>query len=309
MRICIELPTWLGDTVMATPAIENLLNVFNDSEITLIGSFVAIETLKNHPIVTKTYVLEKNYLNLYNIVKNFGEFDVFFSFRDTFRSKFIKFLISSKRKYQFDKKKFINTHQVEKYNNFINDCLGTNLIPGNLSINIGIKLSNANEFPILGINPGASYGDAKRWYPEEFAKVAAQLSNKYNILIFGGPNEINIAEEIENLLIKKGIVNYQNLAGKTSIAELIKKISKLDLFITGDTGPMHLAASFQVPTVALFGPTQDRETSQWLNKKSIIIKKNLECQPCMKRKCPLNHHHCMKLITAEEVLQATQSIN
>ena len=309
MRICIELPTWLGDTVMATPAIENLLNVFNDSEITLIGSFVAIETLKNHPIVTKAYVLEKNYLNLYNIVKNFGEFDVFFSFRDTFRSKFIKFLISSKRKYQFDKKKFINTHQVEKYNNFINDCLGTNLIPGNLSINIGIKLSNANEFPILGINPGASYGDAKRWYPEEFAKVAAQLSNKYNILIFGGPNEINIAEEIENLLIKKGIVNYQNLAGKTSIAELIKKISKLDLFITGDTGPMHLAASFQVPTVALFGPTQDRETSQWLNEKSIIIKKNLECQPCMKRKCPLNHHHCMKLITAEEVLQATQSIN
>ena len=309
MKILIELPTWLGDAVMATPAIENLLNVFNDSEITLIGSFVAIETLKNHPIVTKAYVLEKNYLNLYNIVKNFGEFDVFFSFRDTFRSKFIKFLISSKRKYQFDKKKFINTHQVEKYNNFINDCLGTNLIPGNLSINIGIKLSNANEFPILGINPGASYGDAKRWYPEEFAKVAAQLSNKYNILIFGGPNEINIAEEIENLLIKKGIVNYQNLAGKTSIAELIKKISKLDLFITGDTGPMHLAASFQVPTVALFGPTQDRETSQWLNEKSIIIKKNLECQPCMKRKCPLNHHHCMKLITAEEVLQATQSIN
>ena len=78
MRIFIELPTWLGDTVMVTPAIENLANYFNDSEITLIGSVVAIEALKNHPKVTKTYVLEKNYFNLYNTIKSFGEFDVFF---------------------------------------------------------------------------------------------------------------------------------------------------------------------------------------------------------------------------------------
>ena len=93
MKILIELPTWLGDTVMATPAIENLINFFNDSEITLIGSIVAIEALKNHPKVTKTYVLEKKYFNLYNTIKSFGEFDVFFSFRNSFRSTFIQFFI------------------------------------------------------------------------------------------------------------------------------------------------------------------------------------------------------------------------
>ena len=64
MKILIELPTWIGDTVMATPAIENLVNFFNDSEITLIGSFVAIEALKNHPKVTKTYVLEKKIIQV-----------------------------------------------------------------------------------------------------------------------------------------------------------------------------------------------------------------------------------------------------
>ncbi len=120
MKILIELPTWLGDTVMATPTIENLSNFFNDSEITLIGSIVAIEALKNHPNVTKTYVLQKNYFNLYSTIKSFGEFDIFFSFRSSFRSKFMKFFISSKRKYQFDKNKFIKGHQVEKYNKFIN---------------------------------------------------------------------------------------------------------------------------------------------------------------------------------------------
>jgi len=309
MKILIELPTWLGDTVMTSPAIENIVNHFVEAEITLIGSYSSIESLKYNPKVVTTIEINTQYSALYKFAKKLGSFDIFFSFRGSFRSRILKFFIVSNNKFQFHNKLYKNLHQVEKYNNFINDCLGINLIPGHLTTNVRLKLPNINDVPILGINPGASYGDAKRWYPEEFAKVAAQLSNKYNILIFGGPNEIKIAEEIENLLIKKGIVNYQNLAGKTSISELIKKISTLDLFITGDSGPMHLAASFQIPTVALFGPTKDHETSPWLNEKSIIIKKNLECQPCMKRKCPLKHHHCMKLITAEDVLEATQSIN
>ena len=84
------------------------------------------------------------------------------------------------------------------------------------------------------------------------------------------------------------------MAAKLSVNELISQISNLDLFITGDSGPMHIAAAFQVPTVAIFGPTNDKETSQWMNEKSRVIKKNLECQPCMKRTCPLKHHNCMK---------------
>ena len=161
----------------------------------------------------------------------------------------------------------------------------------------------------LGINPGASYGSAKRWYPEEFAKVANELSSQYDIVIFGGPGEKDIAMDIEKSLIEKGVSNYKNLAGNTTIPELINLISSLDLFITGDSGPMHVAAAFQVPTVAIFGPTKDKETSQWMNDKSIIVKKNLDCQPCMKRTCPLQHHNCMKLIAAVEVLDAVKGLD
>jgi len=306
MRIFIELPTWLGDAVMTSPAIENLAFYFKDLEINLIGSPIAIEALKNHPKVTKTYVLEKNYFNLYNMLRNLGDFDLFISFRGSFRSKIMKFFVAANKKYQFDKNKYNNGHQVEKYNNFINDCLKINTSPSNLILYAEKKIK-VKKNKVLGINPGASYGSAKRWYPKEFADVAINLSNQYDIIIFGGPEEKDIATDIENFLIEKGVDNYQNLAAQLSINELIFQITNLDLFITGDSGPMHLAATFQVPTVAIFGPTNHKETSQWMNEKSMIIKKDLECQPCMKRVCPLKHHNCMKLVEASDVLDAVNS--
>ena len=308
MRILIELPTWLGDAVMTTPAIENLSHFFEDSQITLIGSLVSIDALKNHPIVLTTYVLDKQSINLYQTLKDFDEFDVFFSFRSSFRSKFIKFYISSKSKYQFDKKKYIKDHQVEKYNNFINDSLNINTFASKLILHTKEKNTDGKN-KLLGINPGASYGSAKRWYPKEFADVAIDLSSQYDIIIFGGPDEKDIANDIEKYLIEKGVDNYQNLAAQTTIKELIIQISYLDLFITSDSGPMHLAAAFQIPTVAIFGPTKDNETSQWMNEKSMIVKKNLECQPCMKRTCPLKHHKCMKLLEASDVLEAVKRLN
>ena len=307
MRILIELPTWLGDCVMSTPAIENIVNFYDDIQITLIGSFVSVEAMKLHPKVVKAIVLDKKYSALYKTAKNLGDFDVFFSFRSSIRSKIFKFFISSKNKYQFNKNKYINCHQVEKYNNFVNDSLNIKSSAGKLVLHTD-KVNKANLQKVLGINPGASYGSAKRWYPEEFAKVASELSSEYDIIIFGGPNETDIAKDIEKSLIIQGITNYQNLAGSTSIPELINRIAGLDLFITGDSGPMHVAAAFQVPTVAIFGPTKDEETSQWMNDKSIIVKKNLDCQPCMKRTCPLQHHDCMNLIKAVDVLDSVKSL-
>jgi heptosyltransferase-2 len=262
--------------------------------------------MKNHPKVVKTVVLDKKYGVLYKTARNLGEFDYFFSFRSSLRAKFLKFLISAKNKYQFDKNKYQHRHQVEKYNDFINDSLNINFPAGKLLLST-INFQSSTQ-KTVGINPGASYGSAKRWYPEEFAKVASELSDQYDIVIFGGPDEQDIALDIEKLLIKKDVKNYKNLAGKTTIPELINHISNLDLFITGDSGPMHVAATFEVPTVAIFGPTKDDETSQWMNEKSLIVKKNLDCQPCMKRTCPLGHHDCMKLIKAVDVLDSVKSL-
>ena len=308
MKILIELPTWLGDAVMVTPAIENLIKHLGDVEITFLGSLMSIDTLKNHPKVIKTYVIDKNFFHLHKILRDLEDFDVFISFRSSLRTTVIKFFISSKNKYQFNKKKYKKGHQVEKYNDFINDSLKINTIASRLVLHVEKKSINKKN-RLLGISPGATYGSSKRWYPKKFAEVATSLSSQYDIIIFGGPGEQVIAKDIEQYLIKNGISNYKNLAAKITIKELVSKIASLDLFITGDSGPMHLAAACQIPTVAIFGPTMDIETSQWMNNKSSIVKKNLECQPCMKRVCPLKHHNCMKLVEASDVLKAVKSLS
>ena len=309
MKILIELPTWLGDCVMATPAIESIVGFYDNIEITVAGSFIAVEVLKNHPKVAKTVVLKKQYASLYKTAKELGEFDVFFSFRSSLRAKIFKFFVSSNNKYQYDKNRYTNKHQVNKYNDFINDSLGINSTPERLKIYTSDQSSDTHQKRVLGINPGASYGSAKRWYPEKFAQVAAELATRYDVVIFGGTSEKDMADDIEKLLIKSNISNYQNLAGNTTVSELINHISKLSLFITGDSGPMHVAAAFQVPTVAIFGPTKDKETSQWMNTKNAIVKKNLDCQPCMQRTCPLKHHNCMKHIEADDVLDSIKKLD
>lgn len=308
MKILIELPTWLGDCVMTTPAIEVISDLYPDATITFAGSPVSIEAMKHHPQSNKVFVLEKNYLTLYRSAKSLGAFDLFLSFRGSRRSFVFKLLVSAKRKHQFSKQKYRYGHQVERYAKFVNDSLGVNCQSGVLKLyRRGGEIAKAS--PRLGINPGASYGSAKRWYPDKFAKVASQLSNKYDIAIFGGPDEQDMANDIEKNLVELGVKNYQNLAGKTDISTLIDQIANLDLFITGDSGPMHVAAAFQVPTVAIFGPTKDKETSQWMNAKSTIVKKDLDCQPCMKRTCPLRHHNCMALISPDEVIEAVNSLS
>jgi len=311
MKIFLEIPTWLGDAVMTTPAIENIVASYPNCELIIYGSFVSTRLFLNHPNVKKIIIDEskKNgfrYLNLYKDAKSVGKVDIALSFRKNFTTQYLLFFIGVKKKFVYKRYIKKEIHQVIRYNDFINTSLNIKTQPKKLKIyGYEKKISNKKT---LGLNPGATYGSAKRWYPEEFAKVAIELSSEYDIVIFGGPNEDEMAKDIEKLLTKNGIKNYKNLATKTSVEELIDGISNLDLFVTNDSGPMHLAAAFNIPTVSIFGPTRFNETSQWMNDKGVLITKNLSCAPCMKRICPLRHHDCMKLITAKDVLAKIEDI-
>ena len=95
MKILIELPTWLGDAVMATPAIENIFRNFVDADVTLIGSFASIELLRHHPNVSGVKVIDKKYLSFFKLSRKLGKFDNYFSFRGSIRSKIFKFFVLS----------------------------------------------------------------------------------------------------------------------------------------------------------------------------------------------------------------------
>ncbi|WP_419673085.1 glycosyltransferase family 9 protein [Aliarcobacter butzleri] len=303
-EIFIEIPSWLGDAIMATPAIENLIKTYPDAQITLLGSFVSTQAFQGYPnikrvIVDDTKKSGNRYKNLIYLAKSIGRVDLAISFRRSISSKFMMFFIKAKKKFNYRRLTKKEIHLCIRYNDFVNKVLNLKNEVGDLKLYF--KPFNYGK-PTLGINPGATYGSAKRWYPEEFAKIAIEMSKKYDIVIFGGPAETNIAKDIENELVSKGITNYQNLAGKTTIPELIERIAGLDLFITNDSGPMHIAAAYKVKTIAIFGPTKFTETNQWNNPNGEIVTKNLDCAPCMKRVCPLKHHNCMKNITAADVL-------
>jgi heptosyltransferase-2 len=322
MNILIILPNWLGDAVMATPAIEMLCDAYPEAELTLVGSFVSIEALKHHPRCTRHYIDEtkksgNRFVNTYRFAKKLGRHDLAITFRSQLHSSLLVYLTgtivtAARRSWhsmitlQSTPKLPRTIHLVEQYAMLANTLIhGRELQPGPLKLYIGPRRF---ERPTLGINPGATYGSAKRWYPDKFAGVAAAFADHYDIIIFGGPSETEMAQEIEEELTAKGITNCTNLAGKTTIEELCSHIGGLDLFITNDSGPMHVAAAYQTPTVSIFGPTRHFETCQWKNEKSVIIRHDMECAPCMKRECPLKHHECMKSITAEEVIEAVQSI-
>ncbi|WP_152057324.1 glycosyltransferase family 9 protein [Aliarcobacter butzleri] len=303
-EIFIEIPSWLGDAIMATPAIENLIKTYPDAQITLLGSFVSTLAFQGYPNIKKVIVDDtkksgNRYKNLISLAKSIGRVDLAISFRRSISSKFMMFFIKAKKKFNYRRLTKKEIHLCIRYNDFVNKVLNLKNEVGDLKLYF--KPFNYGK-PTLGINPGATYGSAKRWYPEEFAKIAIEMSKKYDIVIFGGPAETNIAKDIENELVSKGITNYQNLAGKTTIPELIEKIAGLDLFITNDSGPMHIAAAYKVKTIAIFGPTKFTETNQWNNPNGEIVTKNVDCAPCMKRVCPLKHHNCMKNITAADVL-------
>ena len=317
-RILVILPNWLGDAIMATPAIELLASYHPDARFTFIGSYVTVEAIKHHPlceraIVDETKKASSRLLATYKLAKELGEFSLAVSFRNQLHSSLLMrftstviciaraswhsiFLLSHTPKIK------TSQHLVEQYSKLamINVDNFNNKIP-NLKLYIPAK---QYDKPTLGINAGATYGSAKRWYPERFAEVGAAFSDKYDIVIFGGPNEVEMAQEIEENLKSSNITNYTNLAGKTDIQDLCSSIGGCSLFITNDSGPMHVAAAYQVPTIAIFGPTKYKETSQWQNEKSKIVRHEMDCSPCMKRECPLKHHECMTTITAQEVIQA-----
>jgi len=305
MKIFIEIPSWIGDCVMFTPALKNLQNHFYKSEIFLFGNKNCLELFKHDNSIKKLAPLEsKKYSYLLKIAKNIGQFDLSISFRSSFRSKIFLFFIRSNKKYQYNKLLYKGGHQVVYYNEFVNTIVGGKYKPKNLSLKTYNIKNPSFTRPTLGINPGAAYGNAKKWSPEKFAEVAYALSNDYHILIFGAITDFEVCDMIENYLSHRGVKQVNNLCGKTTIEELVNAISGLSFFITGDSGPMHIAAAFEIPTISIFGPTNDLETCQWQNHKSVVVKKNYSCMPCKKRTCPLGHNNCMAELNSKEVIQA-----
>ncbi|MCK4739418.1 MAG: lipopolysaccharide heptosyltransferase II, partial [Deltaproteobacteria bacterium] len=159
---------------------------------------------------------------------------------------------------------------------------------------------------IIGVAPGASFGSAKMYPVESFTKALTELAKELGarVVILGGPGDALLARELYTALVLSLDAKPINLVGVTSLREFMAITSTLKLFLTNDSGPMHVSAALGTPTVAIFGSTSPALTSP-LGNRTALIYKGLSCSPCFKRECPLGHLNCLKNLPPSEVVEAS----
>lgn len=335
MKILIRSTNWLGDAILTTPSISAIKQHLPEANITIVAKPYVADVFLNNPDVDKIlkYAPPTGLLRpftLLNFVRQLKKevFDLAILFQNAFEAGLMAFLAGIPKRigYPTDfrriflnypvklEQELLKRHQVYYYFQLVK-ALGIKSEPGELVWKISaeedleaknlLKKNGVIEYnPIIGINPGATFGSAKRWYPDRFAMVADALIDKFraNVIILGSIRERGIAEQVKTLMKNKGI----NLAGQTDIRTLAAVLQKCHLLITNDSGIMHLAAAVKTPMVAIFGST-DPDTTSPYKVPCRLVRHPVDCSPCLKRECP-EDHRCMKLITPDKVFDAAEEL-
>ncbi len=156
----------------------------------------------------------------------------------------------------------------------------------------------------IGLSPGAAFGGAKRWLPERFAETASKLSSDLDadVAVFGSQAEGELCELVAHQVGSRAY----NLAGRTTLAEFIDLAATCSLYLTNDSGPMHVATALGVPTIAVFGATDEHATGpsgSWAR----VVRQPVDCSPCLLRECPIDHR-CMTRVDTARVVEIARAV-
>ena len=336
-RILVRGPNWLGDAVMCEPALRGLRRLFPDAQITLLVKPAVADLFADHPALMRvlTYDTKGRHAGLlgkWALARQLRRqgFDLAVLFQNAFEAAFLTFLAGVPRRYGYatdgrslllsdpvvvpDQRTLV--HQVRYYWDLLKPLGLTGdppapeliVLPEDEQAMVGRFAQGgltATDI-VVGINPGSTYGSAKRWLPERFVEVTERLcraicespGQQVSVVIFGAKGEERLGQEIAARLSSRSLV----LSGATTIRELMAGVKRCSLFLTNDTGPMHIASAFQVPIVAIFGPTDWRTTSPFGGAPA-IVRQPVDCAPCLLRECPIDHR-CMTRVTVDQVYEA-----
>ncbi len=156
----------------------------------------------------------------------------------------------------------------------------------------------------IGVSPGAAYGSAKRWFPERFAETASALAERLDadVAVFGSAGEAELCAQVARQIGARA----HDVAGRTTLAEFIQLAAACTVFLTNDSGAMHVAAALGIPTVAVFGATNDETTgpsASWAR----VVRRHVECSPCLLRECPIDHR-CMTAVEVSRVVEEAYAL-
>jgi heptosyltransferase-2 len=328
-RLVIRTPNWVGDAVMSTPFLHAVRSNFPHAHITLLAKPWVAPVYENNPHIDGilTYNVKGRHRGLsgkFRLSKDLRkhDFDLALLLQNAFEAAFLVWLagIPIRLGYDTDARSLLLTHPVHRHPSlkrlhqidYYLEILKGAKLAANFS-EMEIFISGPEKYQaiqrtraggcsekacVIGINPGAAYGTAKRWFADRFAELCIRLKSIPDVcfLIFGGPGEEELGKTIAGSVGDACI----NLCGKTSLREAVSLIDQCRLFITNDSGLMHVAAALHIPQIAIFGST-DHTTTSPRSHLSHIIRMPVACSPCMKPDCPTDHR-CMNAVTVDHVL-------
>jgi heptosyltransferase-2 len=335
-RILVRATNWVGDAVMTLPALEALRENFPSSSITVMGKPWMLPLLEDHPAVNHIITLKKNgrfvedLVEVMRVVREIrkNRFDLAVLFQNAFEAALLAYLgrIRFRLGYNTDGRGFLlshkvirsdevlHVHQVEYYLSILRamDWEAASRDPSlfvarrALKGAEGIMDSNGigqGDF-VVGLAPGAIFGEAKRWPAERFSKIGDWAVERWGakILVMGSDKEMDICSALSDSMTYRPV----NLCGRTTLGQAIGLISQCGFFVTNDSGLMHVAAALGVATVAIFGSTDPVATGP-RGPKTKVVRHDVTCAPCLKPSCPTDFR-CMLGIEPEEVWEAMQEL-
>jgi heptosyltransferase-2 len=322
-RVVIRTPNWLGDAVMALPAIAAVRRAFPTSVLAIAAPVSLAPMFEEETPAAQDELLALGPVLEERRALRDGRFDVALLLPNSFRSAWVarQAGIPARWGYRDNTRRWLLTravskpkgkrHQSEYYLELVRglDIEAPSSVP-RITVRSS-TLRRADEFlarngvadgtPIVGFAPGAAYGHAKRWLPSRVAEVIARMRRERGAvsLLLGAGGDRDAGREIESALPPD--TPAVNLIGRTDLRLLAGVMARCRAFASNDSGAMHLAAAIGVPVAAIFGPTDDRVTAP-LGNHDVLIHQ-VFCRPCMLRDCPIDHR-CMKGITVDAVFGA-----
>ncbi len=338
MKLLVRATNWLGDAVMSIPALRAIREAFPDWRITVlarpgVADLYAREEFCDRIIRYDRMGAHGGFAGRWRLAAELrgDHYDCAILLQNAFDAALLAWLARIPRRigYARDGRGFLLTdavtlpgpddippHQRFYYLELLRRAGLIRRLPESAAIRLGSaglaaaagreqwRRRGLSEGPWVGVSPGAAFGGAKRWLPERFAETASRLSSDLgaDVAVFGSPAEAALCEQVAGQVGPRA----RNLAGRTTLAEFIDLAATCRLYLTNDSGPMHIATALGVPTVAVFGATDDQATGP-SGSRARVVRQPVDCSPCMLRECPIDHR-CMTRVETAMVVEIARAV-
>jgi heptosyltransferase-2 len=318
-RILVRATNWVGDAVMSLPALAAVRARFPATKITVLARPWVAGLYRKEPFADEILPYQpESVLDRWKTAAELRKhkFDCALLLQNAFDAALVTFLARIPRRIGYNRdgrgllltdaipvpvKGSIPPHESFYYLELLRRIGWVDKLPSEPLIRLAGQRGPTRS--VVGVSPGAAYGTAKQWIPQRFAAAALQIAGQLNaeIELFGSKTERALCEQVRSEIQQLGGASL-NLAGETTLEQFIERAGTCRVFLTNDSGSMHIASALGIPTVAVFGATNHITTGP-TGPLAQVIRHDVECSPCLLRECPIDHR-CMAGVEVDRVVQS-----